>query len=483
MFNINHHRLVTPPEYRAQPKLKFIPQRVNPLILRLAVLMLPILLRFRFRPWLPAGIAEVKVTNGETLAEFYHRFQAGKNRLLFAFRHVEVDDPLILMYLFTRTLPRTARKLDISLQYPFYSHFMYDRGMTMWAGKWLGWVFSRMGGISIHRSKQLDRGVIRTLRDLLVNGKMPMLIAPEGATNGHSEVVSPLEPGTAQLGIWCAEDLQRANRGEEVFIIPISIQYYYANSIWLNLDRLLSKLEADCGLPVQRIGKSADEMHQDIFYQRLLDLSGYVITQMEGFYGHFYNCQFPDTHLCELSEAALVIRLHTLLDKALQVCEQYFHIQPQGSVIDRCRRIEEVGWNRIYRQDIADIKALSPFDRGLADWMAHESTIRMRHMRLVESFVAVTKNYVLEKPSPERFGETTLIIFDAIARIKGIKVPRRPRLGWRKSQVTIGTPISATQYWLSCQRDSPKEHRQAVKQAVNDLTAELQAALEGMISD
>ena len=481
LFNISHRRLVTPPEYRAQPKLEFIPQRVNPLILRLAVLVLPILLRFRLRPWLPAGIAEVKVTNGETLAKFYQQFQAGKNRLLFAFRHVEVDDPLSLMYLFTRTLPRTARKLDISLQYPFYSHFMYDRGMTMWAGKWLGWVFSRLGGISIHRSKRLDREVIRTLRDLLVNGKMPMLIAPEGATNGHSEVVSPLEPGTAQLGIWCAEDLQKANRDEEVFIIPISIRYYYVTSIWLNLDRLLSKLEADCGLPVQRIGKSADEIHEDIFYQRLLDLSNYVITQMEGFYGHFYNCQFPDSHSGETSEEALVIRLHRLLEQALQVCEQYFHIPSLGTIIDRCRRIEEAGWNRIYRRDIADIQTLSPFERGLADWMAHESTIRMRHMRLVESFVAVTKNYVLEKPSPERFAETTLIIFDAIARIKGIKVPRRPRLGWRKPQLTIGTPISVTEYWLNCQRDSPKEHRQAMKQAVTDLTAELQIALEGMI--
>ncbi|MDJ0798233.1 MAG: 1-acyl-sn-glycerol-3-phosphate acyltransferase [Calothrix sp. MO_167.B12] len=482
MFNPNDHRVVTPPEYRAQPKLKFIPQQVNPFILRLAVLMLPILLRLRLRPWLPAGITEVKVSNAETLATAYQQFQAGKTRLLFAFRHSEVDDPLSIIYLFTRTLPRTARKLGISLQYPFYSHFMYDRGMTMWAGKWLGWVFSRLGGIPIHRGKKLDREAIRTARDLLINGKMPMTIAPEGATNGHSEVVSPLEPGTAQLGFWCVEDLQKAHRSEEVFIVPIGIQYYYVTLPWSKLDWLLSKLEADCGLPVQRIGKSAGEMHQDIFYQRLLDLSEYVITQMEEFYRHFYNCQFPDHHAYESDEAVLVIRLQTLLDRALQVCEQYLQLQPQGNVIDRCRRIEEAGWNRIYRQDVADIQTLSPFERGLADWIAHESSIRMRHMRLVESFVAVTGTYIQEKPSPERFAETTLIIFDAIARIKGIKVPRRPRLGWRRSQVTIGTPISVTQYWLTCKRDSHREHRQAVKKAVNDLTTELQIALEGMIS-
>jgi 1-acyl-sn-glycerol-3-phosphate acyltransferase len=440
--------------------------------------MLPILLRFRLRPWLPTGIAQVQVTNAETLATLYEQFQAGKIRLIFAFRHPEVDDPLSIMYLFTRTLPRTARKLGISLKYPFYTHFIYDRGMTIWAGKWLGWVFSRLGGIPIHRGKRLDRQAIRTARDLLVNGKMPMIIAPEGATNGHSQAVSPLEPGTAQLGLWCIEDLQKDNRSEEVLILPIGIQYHYVTPPWSKLDWLLSQLEADCGLAVQSIGKSAGEMHHDIFYQRLLKLGEYVITQMEGLYRHHYNCHFSHTHPGDTAEA-LVFRLQTLLDAALQVCEQYFHLQPQGNAIDRCRRIEEAGWSRIYCQDIGDIQ--SPFNRGLADWIAHESTIRMRHMRLVESFVAVSATYIQEKPSVERFAETSLIIFDAIARIKGTKVPRRPRLGWRNSQLTIGKPISVTQSWLSCQQDVG-ENRQAAKKAVNDLTAELQMALEEMIS-
>ncbi|MGK7929634.1 MAG: lysophospholipid acyltransferase family protein [Spirulina sp.] len=472
-------RVVTPPEYRAQPKLEFIPQRANSVLLRLVVSILPILLRFRLRPWLPAGISEIQVTNGKTLAEFYQRFQAGKVRLLFAFRHVEVDDPLSLIYTFSRTLPRTARKLGISLRYPFYSYVIYERGMTIWAGKWLGWLFSRFGGIPIHRGKRLDREAIRMARALLVDGRMPLTIAPEGATNGHSELVSPLEPGTAQLGVWCVEDLRKANRSEEVFIVPIGIQYRYVVPPWSKLDWLLSTLEADCGLAVQRIGRSASETHREIFYQRLLNLSEFAIAQMEAFYQRYYNCPFPDRYPGDTPEKILVARLQVLLDKALRVCEEYFQLQPQGNAIDRCRRIEEAGWNRIYTREKG--KVLPPFQRGLADWVAHESAIRMRHMRLVESFVAVTGTYLQEKPSVERFIETTFIIFDAIARIKGIKIPRRPRLGWRKSYVTIGTPISVTQFWLRCQEESPGKHRQGVKKAVKLLTAELQAALEGMI--
>jgi len=56
----------------------------------------------------------------------------------------------------------------------------------------LGWLLSRFGD-SIHRGKHLTDG-LRTARDLFANGKLPMTVAPEGGTNGHSEIVSPLEP-------------------------------------------------------------------------------------------------------------------------------------------------------------------------------------------------------------------------------------------------------------------------------------------------
>ncbi|MEM9540655.1 MAG: 1-acyl-sn-glycerol-3-phosphate acyltransferase [Cyanobacteria bacterium P01_E01_bin.42] len=448
-------------------------------MLRLVVWGLSILLRFRLRPWLPAGISQIEVTNAKTFVEFYQRFQAGKVRLLFAFRHVEVDDPLCLIYLFSRTLPRTARKLGISLRYPFYSHPLYDRGMLLWGGKWLGWLFSNWGAIPIHRGKPLDREAMQAARDLLVNGTMPLAIAPEGATNGHSERVSPLKSGVAQLGLWCVEDLQKANRSEEVFIVPVGIQYRYVTPPWTKLDKLLSSLETDLGLTAQRIGSSASEKHTDIFYQRLLNLGESAIAQMEAFYRHYYNCQFPEPTPRDTPAQILESRLQALLETALHLCESYFNLQPKGTLSDRCRRIEEAGWKRIYCQN--QDESISPVRRGLEDWMAHEAAIRMQHMRLVESFVAVTGTYLREKPSIERFAETALILFDTIARLKGIKVPRRPRLGWRKSHMTIGTPISVTQFWSNCQSGSPQKHRQAVKKAVSDLTAELQIALQDMI--
>ncbi len=466
---------------KAQPGLEFIPQHFNPVVQQFTKWLLPFLLRFRVRPWLPSGISRIEVKNAEVLAELYQQFQAGKIRFLMAFRHPEVDDPLCMFYLLSRVMPKVARQKGIRLQYPIHSHFIYDRGMTLWVGDWLGWFFSRLGGIPVRRGKRLDLHGVHNARDLFANGKMPIAVAPEGATNGHSGIVSPLEPGVAQLGFWCVEDLVKANRREEVFIVPIGIQYRYVEPPWLKLDWLLSKLEADCGLSVQPIAESEMSQKEEIYYQRLLCIADALLTEMEDFYRRFYHQDLPKHIVTDESVSinqALITRLQRLLNTALKVAEQYFGLQSQGNFIDRCRRLEEAGWSYIYREDLRDLNALPPLQRGLADWVAAEADMRMRHMRLVESFVAVTENYIQEKPTAERFAETALLIFDVVARIKSnTKIPGRPRLGWRLAQITVGEPISVTERWSNYQTN-----RNSARLAVTQLTQDLHDALEKLIT-
>ena len=459
-----------------QPPLKFIPQRLNLLVLQIVRWLLPIALRFRTRPWLSAGIVKIEAKNVEVLAELYQQFQSGKIRFLLAFRHPEVEDPLCMLYLLSRIVPQVARQKDITLKSLVHSYFLYDRGMTVWAGKWLGWLFSLLGGVPVRRGRRLDRQAIQNARELFANGELPIAVAPEGGTNGHSGIVSPLEPGVAQMGFWCVEDLQKANRSETVIVVPIAIQYSYVEPPWSKLDWLLSKLEADSGLKVLETDSGNRE---EIYYQRLCRLAEYLITEMEEFYRRFYHQDIPKTISTDESTSAnqvLIARLHRLLDKALQVTEQYFEVQGQGNFIDRCRRLEEAGWSYIYREDLPDINALPPFKRGLADWIAEEADLRMRHMRIVESFVAVTATYIQEKPTAERFAETALLVFDMLSRIQDTTLPGRPRLGSRQAQITVGEPISVTERFTNCQGD-----RQASKQAVSDLTKDLQIALEKMI--
>jgi 1-acyl-sn-glycerol-3-phosphate acyltransferase len=381
-----------------------------------------------------------------------------------------------MFYLLARGVPRIARQQGIVLQPPIHSHFIYDRGMTIWAGNWLGWLFARLGGIPIHRGKRLDRMGLKAARNLLLNGQFPLAIAPEGATNGHSGIVSPLEPGLAQLALWCVEDLAKANRSEQVFIVPIAIQYRYIKPPHLKLNRLLSQLEADCGLSVWQSEGSAEPQPAEVFYQRLLRLAEHLLTEIEQFYRRFYPQLLAEANSNPNSDLSLDTRLQIILDTALRASEQYFRLGSHGSNIDRCRRIEEAGWNAIYREDLPNLKTIPSLQRGLADWGAEEASLRIRHMRLVESFVAVTENYIREKPTTERFAEIALIMFDLIARIKGKKIPRRPCLGWRNSRLTVGEAISVSDRSVKDRCD-----RQSTKNAVTDLTIALQRSLEQLI--
>lgn len=444
---------------------------------------------------LQTEIAEVDSRNVETLAQAYSEFQTGKTRVLIAFRHPNATDPYVLSHLLWRDLPQTARQMGLRLKKP-HSHFIYDRGIPLWAGSYLGWVFSRLGGIPIQRGK-LDLMALKTARELFLNGQFPLAAAPEGGNNGHNEIVSPLEPGIAQLAFWCAEDLQAAKRNQSVVIVPVGIQYRYLEEPWHHLETLISELENDSGIGLpnesemdhlkehflissknnQTTESSTLREHASL-YVRLYRLAEHLLSLMEGYYKEFYGVDFEQRDIASDNQAlsepnaantALGDRLHALMDKALHVTEKYFNVRPKGSVIDRCRKLEQAGWDRIFREDTP---GLAPVELGLANRVAEEANLRLWHMRLVESFVAVTGCYVRENPTADRFAETTLLLRDMIHKIKG-QPESRPNLGRQKAIVTVGDRIEVS--------SRLGDYRQTRRGAIAQLTQDLQSKMEDLI--
>lgn len=462
---------------KALAPLAFLPPKFNLWVLRIVSWILPYWIKHQLQ------IDRLDVYNIERLVEMYKQSQMGKVRLILAFRHPSSDDPFCLGYLLTKILPGAARKQRIWLRSPVFAHFIYDRGIPMWAGEIVSWLCPRLGGIPIHRGRA-DRWALKTARDLLVNGQMPLALAPEGATNGHSELVSPLELGAAQMGFWAMADLVAAGRDEDVVIVSIGIQYYYVDEPWAKLEELIHQLEVECGLTVDR-RDSLVSLHQSdgrpmrkLLYDRFYQLSQSLLYQMENFYAQFYHYQIPERPPLDraLSRTEIAKRLQDLLDFALQVSESYFNIPPTGTKTDRCRRIEQAGWNWIYLAELKPPHSLPPVSRKLADRIATEADLRMWHMRIVESFVAVTGSYVKDKPSIDRFGEITMLLWDLVAQIKGEKPSQRPSLGNRRVRMTICNPIRISEYW-----DRYSSGRKQAKQAVLDLTQELQTAMVGSI--
>lgn len=462
---------------RAQPPLDFIPPVFNFFVLKVSQLILPFWLRSQ------TPLVEINAENLSVLAEYFEKFQQKKVRFLLAFRHPSINDPYCMGYLLWKLLPKFIKQQNIQLQYPIHAHFMYDRGIPLWAGIAVSWLYSNLGGTSIQRGK-LDLPGLRSARELFTHASFPIAAAPEGATNGHNEIISPLEPGIAQLGFWCAEDLQKSDRTEEVFIIPVGIQYFYITPPWAEIAKLLTQLEKDCGIKTS-LSTGNNTLDEQKLYGRLFNLGEEILGIMENFYRESYYQNLPDLEtlkatfddnsdqIQQLPNALFSLRLQNLLNVALKVAEQYFHIPNKGSIVDRCRRVEQAGWDCIYREELKPNQELSPLKRGLADRVAEEADLRMWHMRMVESFVAVTGHYVEEKPTVERFADTILLIWDLVARIKGKTSFFRPRLGQQRAQMSIGEPIAVT-------ARSP-QYKANRRQAVANLTQELQHNLEKMI--
>ncbi len=444
--------------------LAFLPPRLDRRVLAAARLVLPLWLR-------RSGIEAVRVDGIERLAEEMQAFQQGRSRLLLAFRHPSVQDPAVLARVLWHDLPRRARFRPRP-----HAQFLYDRGIPLWAGEGAGWVLSHLGGCSIQRGS-LDLPALRSARALLLDGPYPFAVAPEGATHGHNEVVSPLEPGVAQLALWTADDLARAGRAERMVVLPLGLQYGFTRPVWPAIEALLSQLERDAGLSAPDHALEPERL-----YRRMLTLAERILTCMEAFYRDAYPQILMAAQGGEVpldSNQGLGPRLSRLLDVALQVAEQALAVERRGDLSERCRRIEQAGWERLYPASAggngngAPAASLCPLEQGLAERLAQETAQRLWHMRLVESFVAVSGRYVRERPSQERFADTLLILWDTLCRIKGGHPERRPQLGPRRALLRVGVPLPM-EPWLVAYRGNRRR-------AVADLTTELQRQLEGLI--
>lgn len=470
---------------QAQPPLEFIDPDFSPLVLRLGRSLLPFWLRRR------KSVVRIDVTQAEKLIDLFHQFQAGNIRLLLAFRHPTTIDPLCMGQMVWNILPAIARRQGRPFRTQPHIQFIYDRGIPLWAGAAVGWLISKLGGTPIRRGS-LDTAGLRSIRNLFVDGDFPIAAAPEGGTNGHNEIVSPIEPGIAQFGFWCAEDLEKAGRDEEVLIVPIGIQYRFVSAPWKTLEELLSQLEAESGivnnsetlqtLATLENGKPPSLDQEKLLYQRLIGLGEHLLSQMETFYRKYYGQAIETYKPSEQSDPSrdaaatseLGMRLHALLDRAIAVAEQSLGIKPKGELSDRCRRIEQSAWDRIYRDDLKSAESLSPLERGLADLVAEEANLRLWHMRLVETFVSVTGKYVAEHPTVDRFADTTLLIWKMLRQIRRHSASQPPDLGDRYAEITIADPISISQQL--------PDYRHQRRRAIAQVTQELQAALEAAIT-
>src|SRR6056297_4092017 len=218
--------------------LKFVAPRLNPLILHLARTFGPLYVKTVL------GLRIHRPKQMDTLLQEYQQFARGSSKLIIVFRHVHVHDAQVLFYTLNNLLPNYARAQKVRLTKRPHAHFIYGRGVPVWGGKHLEWLFSRLGGIPVHHRK-LDRNGLDVVRSYMLQGEYPIALAPEGQVTYHNEIVYELEPGFAQLALWAKQD-------KDVRILPISQYYNYVHNNKKNetLLKLIYEIQEETGIKI-----------------------------------------------------------------------------------------------------------------------------------------------------------------------------------------------------------------------------------------
>ncbi len=140
--------------------------------------------------------------------------------------------------LITPNHPRTADPLAmgwLGLETPSHFHSMASRHLFE-HNRFHGWVMRALGAFSVNR-EGVDRQAINMAINLLVDGKRPMIIFPEGATSRTADHLQALLDGVAFIARAAAKKRAKRSPPGKVVVHPIAVKYFFGG------DDVLTEIE------------------------------------------------------------------------------------------------------------------------------------------------------------------------------------------------------------------------------------------------
>jgi hypothetical protein len=445
---------------RVRPPLRFVEPGFSPVLFRTLSAVSGLYLRLALK------VKRIRLTEPGLLAAHWTEFFEGKTRLILAFRHAHVNDGPILFHLFSNTLPKTATRLGLRLPGPVHTHFVYARNVPVWSGAAVGWIFPRIGGVSVLKGKP-DSKSIGLLRRIVAEGRFPLAIAPESQVTYHNDKTGPLDPGVSRLALWGIEDLSRLGSAADVRIVPVMNRYRYLDPGFRKVSALLARLEREIGLGRTGSGSSGaasaegdgnrtdgdfSERRQRIkaaLYARIERVTDRLLEIMERFYARSLENGVPPHRLPRRE------RIVRITDAALRAAESFFGLdsgpgtpaaETDAELLRRVLAVRTLGLSRIFREDLPPRRRLSALERALADRIAAESDMVLRHMELADILEYLDDRYLSPDANDDRFIETVLNLCDVASRLTGGNISGRPDRFRKLVEVSVGEPISTSAY-------------------------------------
>jgi len=401
------------------------------------------------------NITSISIRKPEALVAHWRDFQEKKTRLIIAFRHPYGDEPQLFSLAFAGILHREARRLHTSLLRRPHARFVHGYEVALWGGSLIRWLLPRIGAVPVYHVKT-DTAGINAIRTILRDDDYPLALAPEGQVSYRSETVPRLEQGAAQLGFWCARDIERAGRTEQVVILPLSVHHRFDPRDTKKLLTLVGKLERKCGLETHDAGTGT-------LRERLFSLEERILSLAEEHYKA--TCGFvpppPGIHSADARREALMEAALTFAEKMLGIGVE------NPDLITRVYTIRQLCWDRIYPEKMA--RNGCELAEALAHRRAGEAWYAMRHMEFVDLAFYLDRDYLADNngagPSFDRLAETVYNLDDLVSRLSGGNITDRTRTIRKKAVIIAGTALD-----LSARLpDYAADRKKAVKAATEDL--------------
>ncbi len=449
-------RLVAKPILTATARHRLAPSKLSAPFLRLGRLLMPVYLKSAL------AFEDVTILTPERILSELRDFQSNKSRLIVAFRHPYGDEAQLMFEVFENMLPRVAQQNGDPLLRQPGLRLVHDYAVPLWGDAFIRFLLPRAGAMPVYHVK-CETNSLSSIRAVLRDGPNPLGLAPEGQISYHSETLPRIELGTVRMGFWCASDLERAGRTEEVHILPISVHYQYDARDFHKIHAVVRRLESLLALDSPPIAKNAQ---LTTLLPRLDAIERRLLTLTEQFYRDTYFYTVPEAVSGESEAQERQRRWNALLPAALSVAEHALGIDPgQEDLVQRMYRVRLEGWNRVKPEESLD--ALSPLELALADRRAGEGWFAMRHMELVDLMSYHDVSYVnCDVPGCDnRIVEHAINLQDLASRLMAGNVSNRPNNIRKRAIVVPGESINLTAL-LPDYRINPKKTARLATEAL-----------------
>lgn len=306
-----------------------------------------------------------------------------------------------------------------------------------------GFLMQRLGVYSIVRGT-VDRNAFRTTRQVLSEGRWPLVIFGEGEISHQNDTVMRFERGAIQLCFWAMDDMKKTELNKPLYVVPLGIKYRYTQDMWNDIDSALTNLErsilpSDARAPVER-------------YQRLRRIGIAILSTLADEY------QYKVDPTASLNE-----HIQGLKEQILTHVEKILGIQSEIDVLSRVRVLKNIVDAEVYR----DIDQMTAYERKIHEEQLQKFQQFYPDLDRLINFIAITDGYVAEEPSAERYLE---VIFRLEKEVFGKSNMRGPRV----ASIRAGEPINLLNYY-----DTYKARK---KETVEEITTKLETEVRNLVA-